>query len=73
LIRGGSLDNALVVYPDRYSSELRHPDEPARHKLLDLIGDLALAGRPVLAAVAAEGGGHTLNVRLAQAIRASFP
>lgn len=40
---------------------LRFPDEPARHKLLDLIGDLALAGRPVLGRVVAERSGHALN------------
>lgn len=69
LIRGGSLENALVVHPDRYSSDLRCPEEPARHKLLDLVGDLALVGRPVFATLTAAGGGHTLNVRLAQALR----
>jgi UDP-3-O-[3-hydroxymyristoyl] N-acetylglucosamine deacetylase len=69
LIRGGSLDNALVVYPDRYSSPLRRECEPARHKLLDLIGDLALTGRPVHARIAAAGGGHALNCRFARALR----
>lgn len=71
LIRGGSLENALIVYPDRYSSPLRCEGEPVRHKLLDLIGDLALAGRPVHAAIEATGGGHMLNVRLAQALRST--
>ena len=41
LVRGGSLDNALVVHADRYSSPLRVPQEMAAHKLLDLLGDLA--------------------------------
>ena len=72
LIRGGSLENALVVYPDRYSSPLRRESEPARHKLLDLVGDLALVGRPIHAAITAAGGGHTLNVRMAQTLRAAW-
>jgi UDP-3-O-[3-hydroxymyristoyl] N-acetylglucosamine deacetylase len=72
LIRGGSLDNAVVVYPDRYSSPLRCDQEPARHKLLDLVGDLVLVGLPVYASILATGGGHTHNVRLAQALRASL-
>jgi UDP-3-O-acyl-N-acetylglucosamine deacetylase len=42
-------------------NELRFEDEPARHKLLDLIGDLSLAGRPVLGRVVAERSGHALT------------
>src|SRR5690348_3524419 len=44
LARGGSLDNALVIHEDRFSSDLRVPQECECHKLLDLIGDLSLAG-----------------------------
>ncbi len=69
LARGGTLDNALVVYADRYSSALRFPDELARHKLLDLVGDLALAGRPVVADVIAVKPGHRLNVALARRLQ----
>lgn len=47
---------------------LRMPHEPAVHKLLDLLGDLALAGRPVFAKVTAYRSGHTLNHRLARAL-----
>lgn len=47
---------------------LRLPHEPAVHKLLDLLGDLALAGRPVFAKVTAYRSGHTLNHRLARAL-----
>jgi UDP-3-O-[3-hydroxymyristoyl] N-acetylglucosamine deacetylase len=72
LIQGGSLENALVVYSDHYSSPLRRDNEPARHKLLDLIGDLALVGRPVLGKIAAAGGGHALNVEMARALRAEL-
>jgi len=63
---GASYDNALVLGETQYEMPLRFPNEPARHKLLDLIGDLALAGRPVCAEILAVKPGHTLNVRLAQ-------
>ncbi len=69
LAQGGSLDNALVIYPDRYSSPLRLPDEPARHKILDLIGDLSLLGARLHARVQVVRGGHRSHVRLVQAIR----
>ena len=47
---------------------LRTPDEPARHKLLDMVGDLALLGRPLLARVHADRSGHALNHALARKI-----
>ena len=46
----------------------RFPDEPARHKLLDLIGDLALAGRPIQADITATRAGHALNHDMARAL-----
>jgi len=50
LIRGGSLENAIVLTNDGVmNGPLRFPDEFGRHKALDLIGDLALAGLPLLA------------------------
>jgi UDP-3-O-[3-hydroxymyristoyl] N-acetylglucosamine deacetylase len=65
LIRGGSLDNAIVLTRDGLlSGELRFRDEFARHKALDLIGDLALVGRPLLAHVVAHKGGHALHTAL---------
>jgi len=69
LARGGSLDNALVIYPDRYSSPLRLPAEPARHKILDLIGDLSLLGARLQARISVVRGGHRTHLRLAQAIQ----
>lgn len=68
LARGGTLENAVVVYPDRYSVPLRFPDELARHKLLDLIGDLALAGRPLVADVVAVRPSHRLNTDFARVL-----
>ncbi len=68
LAKGGSLDNAIVVFPDRYSSPLRFPNELARHKLLDLMGDLMLLGRRLRAKVMAEASGHSLHHRLCQTL-----
>ncbi|MFZ9228831.1 MAG: UDP-3-O-acyl-N-acetylglucosamine deacetylase [Prochlorococcaceae cyanobacterium] len=68
LIQGGALDNALVCDGDHWlNPPLRFADEPARHKLLDLIGDLALAGLPV-AQVFAYRGSHGLHTALAVAL-----
>lgn len=95
LIRGGDLDNAVVILEkevdqaeiDRIASlfnrpgiskhtagilnntELRYPNEPARHKLLDLMGDLALVGQPIRGKVVATRPGHYANTRLAKMIR----
>jgi UDP-3-O-[3-hydroxymyristoyl] N-acetylglucosamine deacetylase len=65
LIRGGSLENAIVLTRDGIlNGELRYPDEFGRHKTLDLIGDLALVGRPLLARVEAHKAGHALHTQL---------
>ncbi len=63
LAKGGSLDNAIVVEGDKvHNTEgLRFPNEFARHKLLDFIGDLALLGRPVRGCFLAIRPGHTVN------------
>ena len=63
---GASFDNAVVLGETQYETPLRFSNELARHKLLDLIGDLALAGRPICAEILAVKPGHTLNVRLAR-------
>src|ERR1700751_562644 len=65
LIRGGSLDNAIVLTSDGVmNGPLRFPDEFGRHKALDLIGDLALAGLPLLARVEAHKEGQALHTQL---------
>jgi UDP-3-O-[3-hydroxymyristoyl] N-acetylglucosamine deacetylase len=65
LIRGGSLDNAIVLNEAGImNGPLRFPDEFGRHKALDLIGDLALLGRPLLARVEAYKAGHALHTQL---------
>ena len=73
LIRGGALDNALVCDGDQWlNPPLRFPDEPVRHKLLDLIGDLALVGFPQ-AQVLVYRGSHGLHTELAAALQDDSP
>ncbi|MGB5892853.1 MAG: bifunctional UDP-3-O-[3-hydroxymyristoyl] N-acetylglucosamine deacetylase/3-hydroxyacyl-ACP dehydratase, partial [Ignavibacteriaceae bacterium] len=96
LIKGGALDNAVVIVDHDSTDdelkalgekigvkedfklgekgilnnkELRHKNEPVRHKLLDLIGDLALIGAPVKAQILAARPGHKANVEFARQIR----
>jgi UDP-3-O-[3-hydroxymyristoyl] N-acetylglucosamine deacetylase len=65
LIRGGSLENAIVLTSDGVmNGPLRFPDEFGRHKALDLIGDLALVGLPLLGRVEAHKAGHALHTQL---------
>jgi UDP-3-O-[3-hydroxymyristoyl] N-acetylglucosamine deacetylase len=67
LIKGGSLDNALVCDNERWlNPPLRFPNEPSRHKLLDLIGDLSLLGKFPQAHFLAYKASHQLHVQLAQ-------
>lgn len=95
LIKGGHLENAIVIYdspmdqadldqladlmavPHKHVSEygfinespLTHENEPARHKLLDVIGDIALIGAPIKGRVIATRPGHTINTKLANVLR----
>ena len=95
LIKGGDLDNAIVIYEHpKTQEELDHiadmmgvphhdatefglinskplfaPNEPARHKLMDLIGDIALIGRPLKGRIIATRPGHTINAMLAKKLR----
>ncbi|MCM1310382.1 MAG: bifunctional UDP-3-O-[3-hydroxymyristoyl] N-acetylglucosamine deacetylase/3-hydroxyacyl-ACP dehydratase [Bacteroides sp.] len=93
LIKGGDLDNAIVIYDKPmeqaaldhiadltgaphikatefgYLRPLEHDNEPARHKLLDVIGDLALIGRPIKGRVIATRPGHSINTTLSKQIR----
>ncbi len=70
LIRGASLDSAVCFTEDAVLNPggLRYPDEPCRHKLLDLIGDLALLGHSVLGRVVATRAGHAMHVALVDRI-----
>lgn len=95
LIKGGDLDNAIVIYerqisqkdlddladmlgvPHKDATELGYlnnkaiqfPNEPARHKLLDIMGDMALIGKPLKGRVIATRPGHKINNQLARAVR----
>ncbi len=95
LIKGGNLDNAIVIYerelsqkelndiadelnvPHHNADELGYlnsrkllfPNEPARHKLLDIIGDMALIGKPIKGRLIATRPGHKINNKLARLIR----
>ncbi|MCS6785690.1 MAG: UDP-3-O-acyl-N-acetylglucosamine deacetylase [Thiobacillaceae bacterium] len=70
LARGGTLDNAVVMDDYRVLNEegLRYADEFVKHKVLDAIGDLYLAGHPLIGAYAAYKSGHGLNNRLLRAL-----
>jgi UDP-3-O-[3-hydroxymyristoyl] N-acetylglucosamine deacetylase len=70
--RGGSLENALVFTPDGPMQPLRWPDEVVRHKVLDLVGDLALVGAWPNCEILAVKSGHELHASLARALRAQL-
>jgi UDP-3-O-[3-hydroxymyristoyl] N-acetylglucosamine deacetylase len=66
LARGGSLENAIVLSDDGMLNEepLRYADEFVRHKILDIIGDVALLGMPLLGKIKAEKSGHAVHAAL---------
>jgi len=70
LARGGSLENTVVLDERKVLNPegLRWPDEFVRHKVLDLLGDVALVGMPVAGHIRAQRGGHALHQNLVQAI-----
>jgi UDP-3-O-[3-hydroxymyristoyl] N-acetylglucosamine deacetylase len=70
LALGGNLENAVVFEGDKVLSPggLRHADEPVRHKMLDALGDLALAGGPILGRYTGLRAGHAMTNRLLRAL-----
>jgi UDP-3-O-[3-hydroxymyristoyl] N-acetylglucosamine deacetylase len=70
LALGASLENTVALADDRIMNPdgLRHPQEFVRHKMLDAVGDLALAGSPLLASYRSVRGGHRLNAHVLQAL-----
>lgn len=74
LIKGGDLDNALVITDDGYMGDpvLHFKDECGRHKLLDLVGDMKLAGGYLNAHITAFKSGHAINTKAAKALRATL-
>jgi UDP-3-O-[3-hydroxymyristoyl] N-acetylglucosamine deacetylase len=73
LALGGSLENAVVVDGDRILTPggLRHADEAVRHKMLDAVGDLALAGGPIQGRYVGNRAGHAMTNRLLRALFAT--
>lgn len=74
LIKGGSLENAVVIRDDAVltTEPMRYPEEFVRHKMLDIIGDLSLLGRPIRGHVIAVKPSHTSNCELARLIQAQM-
>jgi UDP-3-O-[3-hydroxymyristoyl] N-acetylglucosamine deacetylase/3-hydroxyacyl-[acyl-carrier-protein] dehydratase len=74
LIRGGSLENAVVIRDDAVltTEPLRYPEEFVRHKILDIIGDLSLLGRPLCGHVVAVRPSHSANCELARLIQSQM-
>ncbi|MFY9287585.1 MAG: UDP-3-O-acyl-N-acetylglucosamine deacetylase [Alphaproteobacteria bacterium] len=70
LALGGSLDNSVVIDGDKVMNPegLRYQDEPVRHKLLDAVGDLALAGSPIRGRFVGSRSGHAINNELLRAL-----
>ena len=73
-IKGGSLDCAIVIKGDKIISKdpLRFKDEFVRHKILDIIGDITLLGKPLKAHIIATRPGHAINAELTKAISAQM-
>ena len=73
LAKGGCLSNAVVIGDDDILNEdgLRFPDEFVRHKVLDLMGDVALLGAPIVGRFVAYRSGHSLNFRLSNELLSS--
>jgi UDP-3-O-[3-hydroxymyristoyl] N-acetylglucosamine deacetylase/3-hydroxyacyl-[acyl-carrier-protein] dehydratase len=74
LIKGGSLDNSIVIGEKEILNKepLRFPDEFVRHKVLDLLGDLCLLGVPVKAHIMSVRSGHASNIKLIKLLRERF-
>jgi len=74
LIKGGSLENAVVIRDDAVltTEPLRYPEEFVRHKILDILGDLSLLGRPICGHIIAVRPSHTANCELARMIQAQM-
>jgi len=70
LANGGRLSNFILIDDEKIvNTELRFPDEFARHKILDVLGDFYLLGRPMRGAITARMTGHSDNIALLRQIR----
>lgn len=66
LAKGATFENAIAITRDGFSTQLRFPNELARHKILDIIGDIALTGKKVVGKIVSHKAGHKLNIELAR-------
>ena len=71
LAKGGSFDNALIIGEEAYLSPLRFPDELARHKVLDVIGDVAVLGAQLKLHLECYASGHQLNMEISKKLSLS--
>jgi UDP-3-O-acyl N-acetylglucosamine deacetylase len=73
LAGGGKLNNCIIIGDDKIiNTDLRYPNELARHKILDIVGDFYLLGRPVRGAITASMTGHSDNIALLRQIRSGM-
>jgi UDP-3-O-acyl N-acetylglucosamine deacetylase len=73
LINGGKLSNCILIDDEKIvNTDLRFPEELARHKILDIIGDFYLLGRPICGKITARMTGHSDNIALLKAVRAGM-
>ncbi len=74
LIKGGTLENSIVIGDDKLMNEgpLRFPDEFVRHKILDLMGDLSLLGHPLKGHIISIKSGHATNIKMVKLINKRF-
>ncbi|PMQ01848.1 MAG: UDP-3-O-[3-hydroxymyristoyl] N-acetylglucosamine deacetylase [Dictyoglomus sp. NZ13-RE01] len=72
LIKGASLENAVLVGKEGYVNKERFEDEPVRHKILDIIGDFCLLGRYLNAHIFALSSGHTLHIKMVRRLKEFF-
>jgi UDP-3-O-[3-hydroxymyristoyl] N-acetylglucosamine deacetylase len=73
LALGGSLNNAIVLSEDGYLNEsLRFDNECVRHKILDLVGDLSIVGRPIIGHILASKAGHALDISMGKLLLSKF-
>ena len=74
LIKGGSLENAIVIRDDAVltTEPLRYPEEFVRHKMLDIVGDLSLAGKPIRGHLIAVRPSHAANCEFAKLVVAQM-
>jgi UDP-3-O-[3-hydroxymyristoyl] N-acetylglucosamine deacetylase len=73
LINGGKLSNCILIDDEKIvNTDLRFPDELARHKILDIIGDFYLLGKPIRGKITAQMTGHSDNIALLRAVKAGM-